>query len=123
MNKPVTTAFSHPAKAFCWSMQGICAAFKYEVAFRQEVFLFVLLCPLGFVLGTTVVERVLLVSPLFLVLIVEMLNSALEATVDRISDKKHILSGRAKDMGSAAVLIAMLNAIVIWILVLFDIYY
>jgi diacylglycerol kinase (ATP) len=104
-------------------MKGIRSAFTHEVAFRLEVFLFIFLAPLGLWLGTTGVERALLVSVLFVVLVAEMINSALEAVVDRIGDEKHSLAGRAKDMGSAAVFISIANAVVVWGLILTDIYY
>lgn len=98
-------------------MKGLRATFKHEEAFRQEVYLLILLAPLGFWLGNNGVERALLVAPLLIVLIVELLNSAIESVVDRISDEKHKLSGRAKDQGSAAVLISLLLVVVCWGLV------
>ena len=99
-------------------MAGFKAALKHEAAFRQEVALFVILAPLGFWLGRNGIERSLLIGSLVLVLIVELLNSAVEAVVDRIGSEKHELSGRAKDMGSAAVLLALLLVVVVWTLVL-----
>ena len=105
-------------RAAGYSIAGLHAALRKEPAFRQEVILFVLLAPLGVWLGKTGVERALLIGSLLLVLIVELLNSALEATVDRISRKHHKLSGRAKDMGSAAVYLAILFAVMVWTLVL-----
>ena len=123
MSKPESNAITHFTRAFWWSMQGFRAAFKHEVAFRQEVFLFIFLGPLGLWLGTTAVEKALLLSVLFLVLVVEMLNSAIEAVVDRISTDKNELAGRAKDMGSAAVFLSLTNAAVVWGILLFDIYY
>ncbi len=106
-------------KATLYSLQGLRAAFRHEAAFREEVFLSIILIPLGVWLGETGVERALLIGSLLLVLIVELINSAIEAVVDRISDERHELSGRAKDVGSAAVLIALINVIVIWSMVLF----
>ncbi len=97
---------------------GLKAAFKHEEAFRQEVFLCIILLPLGLFLGQTGVERALLVGSLLLVLIVELLNSAVEAVVDRIGMEYHVLSGRAKDLGSAAVFVVLLLAVVVWLLVL-----
>ncbi|MEW8103268.1 MAG: diacylglycerol kinase [Candidatus Thiodiazotropha endolucinida] len=102
------------ANALGWSMKGLTATFKHEEAFRQEVYLLVLLAPLGFWLGNDGVERALLVAPLLIVLIVELINSAIESVVDRISDEKHKLSGRAKDQGSAAVLISLLLVVLCW---------
>ncbi len=102
------------ANALGWSMKGLRATFKHEEAFRQEVYLLILLVPLGFWLGNDGVERALLVAPLLIVLIVELINSAIESVVDRISDEKHQLSGRAKDQGSAAVLISLLLVVLCW---------
>ncbi|MET0002861.1 MAG: diacylglycerol kinase [gamma proteobacterium symbiont of Ctena orbiculata] len=102
------------ANALGWSMKGLTATFEHEEAFRQEVYLLILLVPLGFWLGNNGVERALLVAPLLIVLIVELINSAIESVVDRISDEKHKLSGRAKDQGSAAVLISLLLVVLCW---------
>ena len=105
-------------RAAGYSLAGFKAVLKHEAAFRQEVALFVILAPLGFWLGRNGIERSLLIGSLVLVLIVELLNSAVEAVVDRIGSEKHELSGRAKDMGSAAVLLALLLVVVVWTLVL-----
>jgi diacylglycerol kinase (ATP) len=107
-------------RAGAYSMAGLRAALSKEAAFRQEVILFVLLAPLGTWLGRNAVERALLLGSLVVVLIVELLNSAVEATVDRISKKQHKLSGRAKDMGSAAVTLAILLVVMVWTLILYD---
>ena len=104
------------AVGYTWD--GLRAAFKHEDAFRQEVFLALLLIPLALYLGKTGVERALMVAAVLGVLMVELLNSALEAAVDRISLEHHLLIKRAKDMGSAAVMIALVNAVVVWALVL-----
>ena len=106
--------------AIVYSWQGIKAAFTNEAAFRQEVFLTIVLLPLGFYLGDNGVERALLVSVILLVLIVELINSGIEAIVDRISTEHHELSGRAKDVGSAAVLLSLINATVVWVLILLN---
>ncbi len=106
-------------KATGYSWAGLKATFRHEEAFRQELILAVILIPLGLWLGHTGVERVLLVGSVILVLIVELLNSAVEAVVDRIGDGFHDLSGRAKDMGSAAVLISLFNVGIVWYLVIF----
>jgi diacylglycerol kinase (ATP) len=106
-------------RAFTWSMSGIRQAYIHEAAFRQECFLFVVMAPVGLWLGETGIERALLIGSLFAILIVELLNSGIEAAVDRISDEPHELSARAKDMGSAAVFLSLVNAFVIWLLVLF----
>lgn len=105
-------------RAAGYSIAGLRAALRKEAAFRQEVILFILLAPLGAWLGRNGIERALLIGSLLGVLIVELLNSAVEATVDRISHKHHKLSGRAKDMGSAAVTLSILLAILTWILAL-----
>lgn len=106
-------------RAFGYSLKGLRAAYRKESAFRQELILAVVLVPLGIWLGRTGVERALLIGSVLLVLIVELLNSAVEATVDRGGKNWDKLAGRAKDMGSAAVLIALLLALTTWALVLF----
>jgi len=108
------------ARAFSYSANGLRAAYKKESAFRQELILAVVLLPLGVWLGSTGVERALLIGSVLLVLIVELLNSAVEATVDRGGKDWNKLAGRAKDMGSAAVLIALLQLAATWGLILFD---
>ncbi len=107
-------------RAAGYSIAGLRAALRRESAFRQEVMLFVVFAPLGAWLGRGGVERALLVGSLVIVLIVELLNSAIEAAIDRISKKEHKLSGRAKDMGSAAVYLSLALAILVWGLVLAD---
>lgn len=102
-----------------YSRDGLLAAWRHEAAFRQELLLLVVLGPLGLWLGTGGVEKALLVGSLLLVLIVELLNSAIEAVVDRTGAERHELSGRAKDLGSAAVLISLLLVALVWWLVLF----
>ncbi len=104
--------------AFFDSMAGFAAAFKYEDAFRQEIILAAILIPLTFFLPASNIGRALMIASMLLVLIVELLNSALEATVDRISIENHPLAKRAKDIGSAAVFVALLNAAIVWGLVL-----
>lgn len=101
-------------KALGYSRAGLKAAYEAEDAFRQEVLLAVLLIPLAFVLAEGGMERALLIGSVLLVLIVELINSAIEAVVDRVSLDRHPLAGRAKDIGSAAVLIALLNLVVVW---------
>ena len=100
------------------SWKGLLGAYREEAAFRQELALSVLVIPLGLWLGRTGVERALLVAPMLLVLIVELLNSAVEATVDRIGLERHVLAGLAKDIGSAAVLLSFVLLGVVWLLVL-----
>lgn len=100
------------------SLQGFGAAIRHEDAFRQELILAAVLVPLALWLGGNGVERALLVATVLLVLIVELLNSAVEATVDRISFEDHLLAKRAKDIGSAAVMLSLATAAVVWLLVL-----
>jgi diacylglycerol kinase (ATP) len=100
------------------SWAGLRGAFLEEAAFRQELAAGIVLVPLGLWLGRTGVERALLIGSLLVVLITELLNSAVEAAIDRIGAERHHLSGLAKDIGSAAVAIALLNVVVVWALVL-----
>ena len=101
-------------KATMWSMQGLRAAWLHESSFRLEVYLFVVLTPVGWWLGQTPVERVLMVGSMLLVLSVELLNSAVEAVIERYGPEFHELAGRAKDMGSAAVFVVMMNVMLTW---------
>lgn len=100
------------------ALQGLAAAWRHEIPFRMEVVASALLFPFVFIIGKTAAERVLLVGSLLLVLIVELLNSALEATLDRVSLEDHPLIGRAKDIASAAVGLSILNAGVVWVFIL-----
>ena len=104
--------------AFFYSLEGFQAAWKHEDAFRQETLLALILIPLAFLLTDAPLERALMVASVLLVLIVELVNSAIEATVDRISLENHQLAKRAKDIGSAAVLISLANVLAVWGLVL-----
>ena len=113
------TGLSRLVNAFGYSVDGFKAAFKHEDAFRQEVFLSIVLIPLGLYLGKTGVEKALLVAVVLLVLIVELFNSAIEAAVDHTSLERHPLAKRAKDIGSAAVFVALTIAVSVWGLVLF----
>ena len=101
-----------------WSLQGLRFAWLYESSFRLEVYLLVVLGPLGLWLGHTGVERVLLVGSGLLVLSIELLNSAVEAVIERYGAEHHELAGRAKDMGSAAVFVLMINVVLTWALIL-----
>lgn len=105
-------------KAARWSIQGLAAAWLHESSFRLEVYLFVLLAPLAVWLGDTPVERVLLLGSMILVLSVELLNSSIEAVIERYGPEFHELAGRAKDMGSAAVFVLMINVLLTWGLIL-----
>jgi diacylglycerol kinase (ATP) len=100
------------------SAEGFIAAIRHEDAFRQELILAAVFVPLGLWLGTNGLERALLVASVLLILIVELLNSAVEATVDRISFENHLLAKRAKDIGSAAVMLSLATAGIVWLLIL-----
>lgn len=104
--------------AFGYSMNGLATAFRVEDAFRQEVLLASVLIPLALWFDVSGIERAMLIASVMFVLVVELLNSAVEATVDRVSLDSHSLAKRAKDIGSAAVFVALVNAAAIWALVL-----
>ena len=112
------TGFKRLINAFGYSIAGTLAAFKHEDAFRQEVILTAILTPVAIYYGKTAIDQALMISTLLLIIIVELLNSSIEATVDRISVKHHKLAKRAKDIGSAAVFFSLINATVIWFLIL-----
>ncbi len=101
-------------KAAVWSLQGLRAAWLHESSFRLEVYLFVILAPIGWWLGDSGVERALLIGSMLLVLSIELLNSAVEAVIERYGPEHHELAGRAKDMGSAAVFVLMMNVLLVW---------
>jgi diacylglycerol kinase (ATP) len=105
--------------ALFYSFDGLKAAYRHEDAFRQEMWLAVVLVPLALFMPATGVGKALMMASVLLVLVVELLNSAIEATVDRVSLEHHRLAKRAKDIGSAAVLISLVNVVVVWLLVLF----
>lgn len=121
--KPGRTGLSRIAFAFVYSMKGLRAALQHEAAFRQEALLAIVLIVVAFWLTTNPIYLMAMIGSLMLVLIVEILNSAIEATVDRFGGEMHELSGRAKDMGSAAVFLSLLNVLVMWALVLYDLYF
>ncbi len=117
-NKP--TGITRLLRAFGYSFQGFRHAWREEAAFRQEVMLSLLIIPAGLYLGRSGVERALLVSPMLLILVVEILNSAVEAVVDRGGTERHPLAGMAKDMGSAAVMLSFALLGTVWLLILSD---
>ena len=125
-SKPLSTS-PHKGKtglrrmwnAFFYSLDGFRAAYQHEDAFRQEALVAVMLIPLALLLPVSGVGKAMMIASVLLVLLVELLNSAVEATVDRISLENHQLAKRAKDIGSAAVFVSLLNVIVVWLLVLF----
>jgi diacylglycerol kinase (ATP) len=112
------TGLTRLKNALGYSLAGFRAAYKHEDAFRQEVLLAAILIPLAFWLPAGNLGKALMVGSVLLVLMVELLNSAIEATVDRISLDNHDLAKRAKDIGSAAVLVSLINVVVVWGLIL-----
>lgn len=107
-------------RALIWSLKGLRAGWTFEASFRLEVYLCVPLFPLGLWLGNGGVEKALLCGSLLLVLSMELINSAVEAVVDKVSPEFHELAGRAKDLGSAAVFLLMMNVLLCWSLVLWQ---
>ncbi|WP_437614413.1 diacylglycerol kinase [Erwinia sp. V71] len=112
------TGLTRIIKAAGYSWQGLCAAWRHEAAFRQELVAAVIATAIACWLDVDAVTRVLLIGSVVLVVIVEVLNSALEAVVDRIGSEHHPLAGRAKDMGSASVLLSILLALFVWLMLL-----
>ncbi len=117
-----TTGFKRIINAFGYSLQGFRNAWLNEAAFRQEAILVLVLLPLAVWLDVTTLERIVLIGVLAIVLIVELLNSAVEAAIDRIGPEHHELSGRAKDFGSAAVFVALTLTLYVWSAILYDNY-
>ena len=117
-----TTGLRRVWRAFFYSCQGITAAFRHESAFRQEVLLALILLPTALWLDVTSTAKALLIMSVMLVLIVELLNSAVEAVVDRVSIELHPLAKRAKDIASAAVFLSLATVVTVWALVLLDRY-
>jgi len=114
------TGIKRLINAFGYSLDGLSAAYKNEDAFRQEIKLALVLIPLACFLGHNGIERAIMIASVMFVIIVELLNSSVEATVDRISLDHHLLAKRAKDIGSAAVLISLINLVVVWAIILFN---
>jgi len=106
--------------AFFYSVAGFKAAWKNEEAFRQEILAGIIIVPSGFLLGTTGTQRAVLILSYFIIPLVELLNTAVEATVDRVGMEKHELSGRAKDLGSASVFLSICIAGIVWIFIACD---
>ncbi|MDJ0940804.1 MAG: diacylglycerol kinase [Woeseiaceae bacterium] len=114
MGKPGNTGLRRIVRATKYSAQGFAHAWKHEAAFRQELTITLILVPFAIWLGRTPVERLMLIGSCVLVLIVELLNSAIEATVDRFGGEVHELSGRAKDLASAAVFVSLVVVAAVW---------
>ncbi|MBT8357085.1 MAG: diacylglycerol kinase [Deltaproteobacteria bacterium] len=119
MTESKDTIIRHILNAFVYSFAGLKAAWKNELAFRMETLILLAMMPVGIWLGRSVVEWALLIGSGTLILIVELLNSAVEAVVDRIGPQRRELSKRAKDMGSAAAFLAMLTAAIVWGLIFY----
>ena len=120
MSKPGKTGVTRVIHAFGYSMKGFKAAWKNEAAFRQEAMLTLVLTPVAFFIAQTPIELALLIGALLIVVITELLNSAVEAVVDRTGSELHELSGRAKDMGSAAVFVSLTLCTVVWAAIIFQ---
>lgn len=120
MKRKSKTGLQRLVDATVYSMQGLKAAWCNEAAFRQELLLMLILLPAAFWLGTDMIRRALLIFASLLILAIELLNSAIESAVDRIGPEKHPLSGQAKNMGSAAVLISLIAAASVWGLVAWE---
>ena len=118
MAKAGATGITRIINAAGYSWLGFKAAYKNEAAFRQEFWLAIILIPAGIYLGETLMDKAILICSILFVLVVELLNSAIESVVDRIGDEHHELSGRAKDMGSSAVFLAITITLIIWVAVL-----
>ena len=112
--------FTRFRNALFYSLDGLSAAFRHEDAFRLEVLMALILIPIAIHMPASGPGKALMVGSVLLVLVAELLNSAIEAVVDRVSLEDHVLAKRAKDMGSAAVMIALINVPTVWLLVLLD---
>ncbi|MDO3388202.1 diacylglycerol kinase [Gilvimarinus sp. SDUM040013] len=118
--KPGKTGLTRVAHACVYSLQGLNAAWKYEAAFRQEVWMALILLPAAFWLSSSHIELILLIASVFWVLIAELINSSVEAVVDRTGSEVHELSGRAKDIGSAVVMLSLILLGLVWGIVAFE---
>ena len=116
--KNEATGIRRIISAFRFSIQGLKSCYQSETAFKQEVWAAILLVPLSFWVTTVSIERVLLILPIFIVLIIELINTAVESLVDRVGNDYHELSGKAKDLGSAAVWLSLLLVILTWSIIL-----
>ncbi|MEM8816644.1 MAG: diacylglycerol kinase [Pseudomonadota bacterium] len=120
MGKPGNTGFRRVVRATRYSAQGLAHAWRHEAAFRQEVVLSLMLLPAALWLGQSPLERMLLIASCLFVLVVELLNSAVEAAIDRFGGEQHELSGRAKDMGSAAVMMSLMLSGGLWLTIIWQ---
>jgi len=117
MEKEQKKGIKRLIKAFYYSMAGFKAAWKNEEAFRQEIILGIFIIPAGLLLGDTLTQKAILIGAYFIIPLVELINSAIEAIVDRVGTERHELSGRAKDFGSASVLLSICIASIVWLLI------
>jgi len=117
--KPGDTGLTRWLSAVKYSWQGIRDAYKLEAAFREEITVAIIAIPLAFYLGESAIETILLAGSVILLMVVELLNSAIEAVVDRVGDEYHALSGRAKDMGAGAVFFTLMLVVMVWALILY----
>ena len=120
MSDGTNRGFKRLVNAFYYSLAGFKAAWKNEEAFRQEILAGIVMVPAGLFLGTTGTQRAILILSYFIIPLVELLNTAVEATVDRVGMEKHELSGRAKDLGSASVFLSICIAVIVWLLIVWD---
>lgn len=121
--KPGKTGFARIKDAMGYSIKGLVFTWKNEAAFRQECVIAVILIPLAFFIAPSIEQVILLTLPVFLLLIVELINSAIEAAIDRFGDEQHVLSGAAKDIGSAAVFVSLVFLSFTWAVMLLDIFF
>ncbi len=120
MRDGTNRGFKRLINAFFYSVAGFKAAWKNEEAFRQEILAGIVVVPAGFLLGTTGTRRAVLILSYLIIPLVELLNTAVEAIVDRVGMEKHELSGRAKDLGSASVFLSICIAVIVWVLIACD---
>ena len=120
MEKGKNKGIKRLINAFYYSMAGFRAAWKNEEAFRQEIIVGIFIVPAGLLIGSNYTQRAILIGAYFIIPLVELLNTAIEATVDRVGTEQHELSGRAKDLGSASVFLSIFIAFIIWLLILIE---
>lgn len=120
MGKPGNTGIRRILRATVFSLQGFAHAFRHEAAFRQELALTLVMAPAAFWLGRDIIEKAMLIAVLLFVIVVELLNTAVEAAIDRHGDEHHELSGAAKDLGSAAVFTSLAIVVIVWGAVAWD---
>ncbi len=118
--KSKETGIKRILKAFIYSYNGFTATVKSEIAFRQDLIVFILLTPIAILLDISLLQKAILISSLLFILLMELINSAIETTIDRISIEYHELSKKAKDIGSLLVLISFINAIILWSAILYQ---